>query len=395
MRSQGWNGIEKEVEKNIAQIRMRGWLALLVLLSIVLADELYQEGYYNLEMRAGSDTDPRGIPTLPYVIDTNRYSDGIVSRVAINPTSPHFPDYQGALSNISDRYMYYRAYKGNAAEQGIAVFGEGEARQEDAAFKILSLPNYESLPEPTKSFAVYAAIKWNPSGFAIQEGEYYNISVFGDATSSEQFWHDGGLQVNADGYTSYYDAISNCFVAFGRCRGYLKRKRRIPDANWMSLSCGIGQFVRPLGEIEEGQEETMVYMPLDEAQLQPTIFSVGNSVYFRASYTGELICFANDANSNYWNNGGYLSVTATRKSWPPDPVKNNYFQPLYLPACDAAIAVYANHGDNVNMPGMKCNPNGGGSGWKISDVLSNSARYGSGIPEDVLNDRSDSNKFNT
>ena len=129
---------------------MRGWLALLVLLSIVLADELYQEGYYNLEMRAGSDTDPRGIPTLPYVMDTNRYGDGIVSRVAINPTSPHFPDYQGALSNVSDRYMYYRSYKENAAEQGIAVFGEGAARQEDAAFKILSLPNYESLPEPTK-----------------------------------------------------------------------------------------------------------------------------------------------------------------------------------------------------------------------------------------------------
>ena len=381
-------------EKNSQE--MRGWLVLLVLLGSVLGDELYLEGFYNLDQRAGSDTDPRGIPTLPYVVDTNRYSDGIVSRVGINPTSPHFPDYQGALSNISDRYAYYRAYKENAAEQGIAVFGEGEARQEDAAFKILSIPNYESLPEPTKSFFVYAAIKWNPTGFAIQEGEYYNITVFGsDKGFSDQFWNDGGLRVNADGYTSYYDAISNCFVAFGRCRGYLKRKRRIPDANWMSLSCGIGQFVRPLGELEEGQEENMVYMPLDEAQLQPTIFSVGRTVYFRASYTGELICFANDANSNYWNNGGYLTVSATRKSWPPDPVKNNYFQPKYLPACDSAIAVYANGGDNVNMPGMKCNPDGGGSGWKISDVLSDSARYGSGIPDSVLNDRSNSNRFET
>jgi hypothetical protein len=70
----------------------------------------------------------------------------------------------------------------------------------------------------------------------------------------------------------------------------------------------VGEFVRPLVEVEAGREADYRWMPLDESTLQETVFAVGQHVQFRAEYTGQLICFANDAHSNYWNNYGDLQV---------------------------------------------------------------------------------------
>ena len=96
--------------------------------------------------------------------------------------------------------------------------------------------NYTQLPKPMKTFTVYSSIKWNPSDFAIQEGETYSVTVFGSQTGySNQFWYDGGIRVNSQGYSSHFDSISNCYVGMGRCRPHLKRKRRLATANWMSL----------------------------------------------------------------------------------------------------------------------------------------------------------------
>lgn len=39
---------------------------------------------------------------------------------------------------------------------------------------------------------------------------------------------------------------------------------------------------------------------------------------FVAAATGELVCFANDAEGLYGNNRASLNVTVTRESWPPD-----------------------------------------------------------------------------
>jgi hypothetical protein len=268
----------------------------------------------------------------------------------------------------------------DAAVQGLAGAGAGEAAQEDARVLILNkLALNPNLPRPTKSFTVYAAIKWNPSNFAIQEGESYKIEVLGNQTgNSPQFWYDGGIRVNADGYKSYYDAVSSCFISLGRCRSHLKKKRRMAKGNWMGLVCSIGEFVRPAEEIAPGSEKIGKYLPLDESTLSETLFYVGLGVEFRAEHTGQLICFANDAHTLYWNNRGTIEVTATRMSWPP--TSEVYYQGLYLPACDSALVVYANKGNNVNGP-IKCNPNGGGTGWKIEDIKSLSASYGSGEPD--------------
>lgn len=312
------------------------------------------------------------------ITDTNRYADGVTSAASFDITSPHFPQYYNALANVSDRYLRYTKYMENAAEQGIAGYGDGDKIREDAKIKIISQENYTSLPPPTKTFPVYASIKWNPSDFAIQEGEYYNISVIGGRAGgfSPQFWSDGGIRVNADGYTSYYDAISKCYVGFGRCRPHLKRKRRLQSANWMSLACAVGQFVRNVNAIQPGKEDITSWIPLDESALQGTIFNVGHGIVFRAEYSGQLICFANDAHSLYWNNQGQLEVTATRVSWPPSDVL--YYKPLELPACDSAYAVYR------SLAPPDCNPDGGGAGWDPKNVASSGSGYSSGIPDELL-----------
>ena len=360
--------------------------------------DLYLEGFFNKLERAGSDSDKRGVPNLPFMTDTYRYADAKSSAKFADSTSPHFPIYNGALANTTDRFQYFLDYMANADEQGIAGPDDGDARREDALFKLRSRSDYANLTAPTKTFTVYASVKWNPSGFAIQEGEYYNISVFGnDRGYGSQFWEDGALRLDAEGYSSYYDAISNCHVGLGRCRGYLKRRRRLPTANWMSLACTVGEFVRPLSSVETGNEATMTWLPLDEATLQEKIFFVGKSLLFRAINTGQLICFANDAHSNYWNNGGSLEVTATRASWKTNDDADYYYQDLYLPACDSAFAVYQNlryvvnngynYSDYDQMKGMTCNPNGGGSGWRTDNVFSYKDTYKSGISDDLLNSK--------
>ena len=171
----------------------------------------------------------------------------------------------------------------------------------------------------------------------------------------------------------------------GRCRSYLKKKRRLQTANWMSLACAIGDFVRPLTEIETGREGSYRWMPLDESTLIETIFNVGRTVQFRAVYSGQLICFANDAHTLYWNNHGDIKVTVTRVSWPP--ANNTLYENFLLPACDSAQVVYINKGDNTPGPGkVKCNPNGGGAGWRLEDVLNTQGGYGSGAPKYIYDD---------
>ena len=182
--------------------------------------------------------------------------------------------------------------------------------------------------------------------------------------------------MNADGYSSYYDAVSNCYIALGRCRAHLKRKRRLQTANWMSLACAIGQFVRNVNAIQPGNEKITSWIPLDESVLSGTIFGVGHTTVIRADYSGQLICFANDAQTLYWNNEGLLQVTATRVSWPPSNV--TYYKPLLVPACDSAYAVYA------KLEPPKCNPNGGGTGWTAAEI-NNQTAIEVGMPSYLLN----------
>mmetsp|Transcript_14430 Transcript_14430/g.21685 ORF Transcript_14430/g.21685 Transcript_14430/m.21685 type:complete len:370 (-) Transcript_14430:94-1203(-) len=343
--------------------------------------DAFRDGYFN-DVLPGGPGDDRNTPNLPFTTDTNRLSDGVTSTAVADVTSPHFPIYNGSLSNTTERYKFYVNYQRSAAEQGIGILGVGDSVIEDAKVKITRLKNYTSLPKPSADFKVYAAIKWNPSNFALQTGEYYRVEVVGSHHGfGDQFWNDGGIRVDAEGYEAFYDAISNCYVAVGRCRPHLKKRRRFPEANWMALMCAIGDFVRPLTIVAPGFESEARYLPLDESRLQETIFHVGHEFEFRANNTGQLICFANDAHTLYWNNIGDLDVRVTRMSWPP--TSETYYQALYNEACDSARAVYKHMG---NWSEIDCNPDGGGSGWVMDDVLNTITRYTSGMPDDFVGD---------
>lgn len=332
-------------------------------------DAMVNEGFLNKERNVDR-------PNLPYSIDSNRIADGFSSTSASGEvSSPHFPTYSGAIANTDDRYGRFATYMADAALQGLGGVGAGEAEQEDAKVVVLNqLAANPDLPAPTKNFTVRAPIKWNPSDMAVQEGETYKLEVLGD-----QYWFDGGIQVDAAGYEAYYDAISACYIALGRCRPHLKKKRRLPGSNWMALLCSIGEYVIPAEEIKPGKEKNGKYLPLDEATLAETIFEVGLGVEFRAEYTGQLICFANDAQSMYWNNNGDIIVTATRTSWPPSA--EVYYQGLYLPSCDSALVVYVNRGvnDNDDPSKIACNPTGGGAGWPYENIVATTANYGTGF----------------
>ena len=69
------------------------------------------------------------------------------------------------------------------------------------------------------------------------------------------------------------------------------------------------------------------------------MFSIDNTYTFDATpnQSGELICFANDADGLYYDNSGSVTVTITRLSWPPtvkfdDTYSKNLLQSLENPS---------------------------------------------------------------
>ena len=173
------------------------------------------------------------ILSFPRFYLTHRFSDATSSASAFDTVSPSFPYYLGYTANISTRYLRFTEYQLSADIQGISTFGAGDEAREAARLKITDQPNYLNFPAPSTNFSVKAAIKWNPSDFAIQEGETYRVEVLGQQDGyTSQMWYDGGIRVNSAGYSSYFDSISNCYVGMGRCRPHLRKRRRLPGANW-------------------------------------------------------------------------------------------------------------------------------------------------------------------
>jgi len=330
----------------------------------------HREGFFNSYL-PGSPMDTSNTTNTPWTTDTNRYSDGVSSTAYFDVISPGFPEYSGGLASVTERVEHYVNYMDNAARQGVAGYNQGDAVKEQARVKYLKSVGgvHPFPPAPTLTFPVYAAIKWNPSDFAIQEQETYVISAKAPpgAYYTDQTWTDGGIRVTADGYNSFYDAVSNCYVALGRCRSHLKKRKRLTTANWMTLVCAVGEFVRPVQEVDPGDVGGSRFVPLDESVVQKTLFAVGSETTFTAQNSGQLICFANDAHTLYWNNAGSLNVTITRTSWPPSSV--TYYEALGLPACDSAYAVYAALKNSSYSNITDCNPYGGGDGWSHEAIL--------------------------
>ena len=297
---------------------------------------LAQSPIYPVNCTVG-EYDCRNIQT-PLDIDTNRFSDGTSSSSSTTVTSPAFSTYfgpeDGTLLNNSEHMLLLSL---NAESQGIALPGEGDARIEDAR---LSVP--PNTPRPTKVFNVSASRLWNPSGFMVQNGQEYNISVL-----EPRVWYDGNIASDGSGYLAYYDAVLDCFVAQGQCYSYLKMTPRFPKVPWFALLCTIGNYYQLVGEVQPGNELSATYINVDEAQLNVNLFYVGNGITVLANHTGELICCTNDAYGLYWNNKGSLAVSVTRLTWPVS--NDSYYRDNYIPSCDSALATY--------NPNASCNPN--------------------------------------
>jgi len=284
----------------------------LALLALVRAYEVYENEHANDILPGGRHAED--LPNLPYAVDANRYSDGVSSVSPLTDTAPAFPLHRGAVSDApAGRRRLALNKVQSEIEQGVAAAGDGEYIRERRVAEALERLANTSAAAPQTSFFVNASLRWNPSGFAMQANETYRIEVRG-----AQRWVDGFVKIDADGYTASYDAVSKCWVAAGRCRSYLGAKRRLRDANWFELVCGIGEYVWRLQEQSDAVgNDVAAYMPLREAEVTASLFAVGSFLDFSATHDGELVCFANDADWLYWNNDGQLRVDVTRTSWPP------------------------------------------------------------------------------
>ena len=326
----------------------------LLLLAVVGAGGyiVYPDEYAHDEL-PGNAHDARGLPNLPFSVNSDRRNDGVSSASPLNPSSPSFPYYEYLLDpTVADRANHTRLLRRSQRAQGVAGRGAGAYERESAVRALyadahaywVSLnatagaasnatpPNatvrralrgkhselaYDLGPPPAAAFLVRAATRWNPSAFAIQRGETYRVFVE-DLGGHKQHWLDGYVRVDTEGYEAHYDARSRCWVAAGRCRASASARKRLstPGARWFSLVCGVGEAFWKLEEVALGKER---YMPLREDELIPTLFEVGANKTFTAEHTGELICFANDAEGQYWDNDGAVRVNVTRVSWPPAP----------------------------------------------------------------------------
>ena len=199
------------------------------------AENRYEEDSANLIIVTNSDgevelpghaNDARGLPNMPFSVDTNRESDGISSISPWTGTGPSFPLYKGtAVHNPSDRIAHEAQTKSSRVTQGVAKRGSGAFEQAQARLRSLvtatnatqgsfnrsnvpmntingqwggNIPNPSILPSAT--FTVDSTVRWNPSNFAIQSGETYRVDV-----ASTEMWYDDSadIHVNTLGYDRY------------------------------------------------------------------------------------------------------------------------------------------------------------------------------------------------
>lgn len=230
------------------------------------------------------------------------------------------------MQALAWRREHAKRTQDSAKQQGVAGKQDGDFDREASRFRAVTEIHWdeesETLGRPeNSSFPVFAGVQWNPSNFAVQYKETYRVDVPLNEGGKEQLWTDGHLTTNAAGYDSFFDVLSNCWVGMGKCRSSLKIKSRLESANRFELVCGIGPYVWKL--VQHGFDRTR-FLPLREDHFAGTLERIGTGTTFTARDTGELVCFANDAEGEYWNNVGGVNVTVTRVSWPP-PEDYTYF----------------------------------------------------------------------
>ena len=126
---------------------------------------------------------------------------------------------------------------------------------------------------------VLAAEKYNWSGVTIEADGQYEIRV-----APGQTWQDGGITCGPDGWkTEDLPWYKESFTKF------FEDKRRAKDENWFALMAALGDRDK-------------------HAQL------IGNGTTLTGPHTYDLYFFANDLESRYGNNEGFIDVSIKRVS---------------------------------------------------------------------------------
>jgi len=201
--------------------------------------------------------------------------------------------------SINNKVEHYNKYIKSALLQGFWPYDDNPIRDSDTNTNTNII---------NVTFPVYSAIKWNPSGFYIRAEHSYKIMA-----DLAGIWYDGGIATSYVGYKSWFDSVSNCYVGASRCRSHLRFKRRFSEANWFALVCGIGTLLQPVILPNIGDYIDTRFLPLDETSFYNTFFVIDkdDGVEFVSKWSGELVCFANDAHNLYWNNAGFINVTVS------------------------------------------------------------------------------------
>lgn len=220
----------------------------------------------------------------PFITEGNRPYDGISSVSPYSFTSPAFPIYSGPVS---------------------------PTYQQSIVPLITSSSHH--------SFNVRASEPWNPSGFQLEPlQEYALTSSSTNSTTSSGWWYDRDIQSSAMGYRVVYHADRNCDVVelTQACHAH-HAQRRFRHQNWMTLICCVGKFQWLVHDMTSEVSQLRRTMPLQEQSLDPRSCVAVSEASPATTTTrvrtstrgGELLCFANDAFGQYWDNTGSMTVT--------------------------------------------------------------------------------------
>ncbi len=127
--------------------------------------------------------------------------------------------------------------------------------------------------QPPATITIRAREQWNETRIHVEPGERYVLAATGA-------WTDFFIRTDANGYET--DDAPRAVREFLR---RFEPRRRVPGERWFCLIGAVGRDGRPF-QIGTGREWVV---PPGEA--------------------GELLCFANDVPSAYWNNFGAVRLT--------------------------------------------------------------------------------------
>jgi hypothetical protein len=132
--------------------------------------------------------------------------------------------------------------------------------------------------EKRSGIVIRAREKWNHTGVTVSAGERYSFDTQGT-------WSDMGIRRDGNGFsTREVPWVSRWLLQ------RFESKRRVPSENWFCLIGSVDENAGHLFRIGRQRIDWVV----------------------EAGVTGELVCFANDVESAYWNNIGSITLTIAR-----------------------------------------------------------------------------------